>query len=166
MHPRNRYKICKPDFEKLGEKYPEFQAHLTKNEKGKLILDFKDPDSIKILTTCLLKEDYNINIDIPPDRLVPTLPLRLNYVHWIEDITNFWSKKQLKGIDIGKNFTFCFSENSCKWSILFWLHMHSIWHGIKRSWHFTEGGSVIVGVERVSVNYIQMPSTVKMEMKI
>ena len=27
---------------------------------------------------------------------------------------------------------------------LFWQHMHSIWHGIKISWHSTEGGSVIV----------------------
>ena len=36
---------------------------------------------------------------------------------------------------------------------LFLLHMHSIWHGIKRSWPSTEGGSVIVGVERVSVTY-------------
>ena len=32
---------------------------------------------------------------------------------------------------------------------LFWPHMHSIWHEIKRSWHSTEGGSVMVGVERV-----------------
>ena len=39
---------------------------------------------------------------------------------------------------------------------LFWPHMHSIWHGIKRSWHSIEGGSVIVGVE--SVSHIQTTS--------
>ena len=29
--------------------------------------------------------------------------------------------------------------------------MHSIWHGIKRSWHSIEGDFEIVGVERMSV---------------
>ena len=43
--------------------------------------------------------------------------------------------------------------------------MPSIWHVIKRSWHFTEGGPVIhvVGVERVSVTYRYLTSTGKNE---
>ena len=43
--------------------------------------------------------------------------------------------------------------------------MHSIWHGIKRSWFSTEGVSVIVGVEIVSVTYRYPARTVKMKMK-
>ena len=39
---------------------------------------------------------------------------------------------------------------------LFWPNMHSIWHGIKISWHSTKGGSVLVGVEKVSVTDNQL----------
>ncbi|XP_076435050.1 RNA N(6)-adenosine-methyltransferase mettl16-like [Babylonia areolata] len=101
MHPRNRYKIARPDFEALGKKYPEFKLHLVENTKGKPVLDFQDPEALRVLTICMLKEDYGFNIELPPDRLVPTLPLRLNYVHWIEDITKDWSKQDLNAIDIG-----------------------------------------------------------------
>lgn len=101
MHPRNRYKNKKPDFEALAEKYPEFKRHVVDNHKGKPVLDFKNPDAVRVLTTCLLQEDYGLKIEIPPDRLVPTLPLRLNYLHWIEDITRDWNKQELSAIDIG-----------------------------------------------------------------
>lgn len=101
MHPRNRYKCKRPDFDALAKKYPEFQQHIIENEKGKPVLDFKNPDAVRVLTTCLLQEDYGLKIDLPPDRLVPTIPLRLNYIHWMEDITNDWGKKELFAIDIG-----------------------------------------------------------------
>lgn len=101
MHPRNRYKYKKPDFKALAQKYPEFKVHVIENEKGKPVLNFENPDAVRVLTTCLLQEDYGLNVEIPPDRLVPTLPLRLNYVHWIEDIASDWNKKDLSGIDIG-----------------------------------------------------------------
>lgn len=85
------------------------QKYLIKNRyfnfqdvSGKVTIDFKDPHSLRILTKCLLKSDFGVDIEIPEDRLVPTLPLRLNYVLWIEDLLlaikrndNVW------GIDIG-----------------------------------------------------------------
>ena len=46
------------------------------------------------------------------------------------------------------------------------IYYHFLYFPIKRSWHFTEGGSVIVAVERVSVTNIYPASTVKMKMKI
>jgi methyltransferase len=105
MHPRNRYKYKKPDFEALASKYPDFKKFVTSNEKGKPWIDFKDTDALRLLTTLLLQEDYGLKVELPPDRLVPTLPLRLNYVHWIEDIVSDWDKKQLSGIDIGMSLT-------------------------------------------------------------
>lgn len=101
MHPRNRYKLSRPDFKALGQKYPELKVHLVENDKGKPVLDFQNPEALKVLTICMLKEDYGLKIELPPDRLVPTLPLRLNYVHWIEDITKGWNKQELNAIDIG-----------------------------------------------------------------
>lgn len=104
MHPRNRYKFVKPNFEALSVVYPEFKKYVSEGPKpGKLVYDFKNPDAIRVFTTCLLKEDFSYDIEIPPDRLVPTLPLRLNYVLWIEDIISDWGKQTLSGIDIGNN---------------------------------------------------------------
>lgn len=70
--------------------------------KGKVTIDFKDPQSLRVLTKCLLKADFNLDVEIPEDRLVPTLPLRLNYVLWIEDLTAAIGRDtDVRGIDIG-----------------------------------------------------------------
>ena len=47
----------------------------------------------------LLKEDFNLDVELPIDRLVPTLPLRLNYILWIKDIVG--SSSGIRGLDIG-----------------------------------------------------------------
>ena len=72
----------------------------TQDESGKVFLDFKNADALRALTRCLLKEDFDLSVELPTDRLVPTLPLRLNYIHWLEDIIGTDEKKW--GIDIGK----------------------------------------------------------------
>lgn len=69
---------------------------------GKVTIDFKDPQSLRVLTKCLLKKDFNLDVEIPSDRLVPTLPLRLNYILWIEDILAAVEIfTDVKGLDIG-----------------------------------------------------------------
>ncbi|CAH0751515.1 unnamed protein product [Diatraea saccharalis] len=101
MHPRNIYKTP-PDFAKLAENYPEFKCISKMDLSGKVTIDFKDPKSLRILTKCLLKSDFNVNIDIPEDKLVPTLPLRLNYILWIEDLMASIKRiTNINGIDIG-----------------------------------------------------------------
>ncbi|GAB1607970.1 RNA N6-adenosine-methyltransferase mettl16-like [Argonauta hians] len=102
MHPRNLYKKRKPNFKELALKYPDFKMHLEHNLAGKLVLDFKNPAALRLLSTILLKEDFGLEVDIPADRLVPTIPLRLNYIHWIEDlIASRQSSLPVRGIDIG-----------------------------------------------------------------
>ncbi|KAG8139892.1 putative U6 small nuclear RNA protein, partial [Naja naja] len=49
-------------------------------------VNFKDPQAVRALTCTLLKEDFGLQIDIPLERLIPTVPLRLNYIHWVEDL--------------------------------------------------------------------------------
>ncbi|XP_014770836.1 RNA N6-adenosine-methyltransferase mettl16 isoform X2 [Octopus bimaculoides] len=102
MHPRNLYKKRKPNFKELALKYPEFRSYLEQNLSGKLVLDFKNPAALRLLSTILLKEDLGLEVDIPTNRLVPTIPLRLNYIHWIEDlIVSHQSSLPVQGIDIG-----------------------------------------------------------------
>ncbi|XP_077579585.1 RNA N(6)-adenosine-methyltransferase mettl16 isoform X1 [Stigmatopora nigra] len=100
MHPRNRYKDKPPDFAYLASKYPEFQAHVQTNLSGKAVLNFKEPEAVRALTCTLLKEDFGLSIEIPLERLIPTVPLRLNYIHWVEDLID-GQKQPRRGIDIG-----------------------------------------------------------------
>lgn len=68
-------------------------------------IDFKNEETLRILTRVLLKHDFDLTVKIPPNKLVPTLPLRLNYVLWIEDLmthASFTKMEDVKGIDIGK----------------------------------------------------------------
>ena len=65
-------------------------------------VEFRDAAALRALTWTLLKNDFNIDLSIPLDRLIPTVPLRLNYILWLEDIFNSAVKRQLLGIDIGK----------------------------------------------------------------
>jgi methyltransferase len=66
--------------------------------------DFKNPEALKALTTTLLQKDFGLQVEIPSNRLVPTLPLRLNYLLWMEDLIGFLSKpreEETRGVDIG-----------------------------------------------------------------
>ena len=65
-------------------------------------MEFRDPASLRALTCALLKNDFNVDVSLPLDRLIPTVPLRLNYILWLEDIFGLSMKPQLRGIDIGK----------------------------------------------------------------
>lgn len=101
MHPRNIYKTKKPDFKVLASKYEQFKKDVEMDEKGKVKLDFKKPAHLKSLTWALLKDDFDLDVTIPLNRLIPTVPLRLNYLLWIEDIFRFKGSSKLHGIDLG-----------------------------------------------------------------
>ncbi|KAK1133799.1 hypothetical protein K0M31_011587 [Melipona bicolor] len=103
MHPRNKYKKV-PDFKELALLYSEFRDIAIVNLTGKIKIDFKNEESLRILTEVLLKHDFNLEVKIPPHKLVPTLPLRLNYILWIEDLmkhASFHEIKEVIGVDIG-----------------------------------------------------------------
>ncbi|XP_068441340.1 RNA N6-adenosine-methyltransferase mettl16 [Clinocottus analis] len=100
MHPRNRYKDKPPDFSYLASKYPDFQQHVHTSLAGRPVVNFKEPEAVRALTCTLLKEDFGLTIEIPLERLIPTVPLRLNYIHWVEDLID-GQKQPRRGIDIG-----------------------------------------------------------------
>lgn len=34
----------------------------------------------------MLEKDFGLKVEIPLDKLIPTVPQKLNYIHWIEDL--------------------------------------------------------------------------------
>nr|XP_039260363.1 RNA N6-adenosine-methyltransferase METTL16-like [Styela clava] len=104
MHPRNGYKDNPPDFIELSKQYPEFKPYVKYNPNGKAFVNFRIPSVVRILTKCLLNKDFELDVDLPSDRLSPTVPSRLNYILWIEDLLNATSQeftKQRHIVDIG-----------------------------------------------------------------
>ena len=49
-------------------------------------LDFSDPPALRELTCAVLERDFGLKVEIPLDKLIPAVPQRLNYIHWIEDL--------------------------------------------------------------------------------
>ncbi|KAK9711814.1 hypothetical protein K7432_007565 [Basidiobolus ranarum] len=103
LHERNVYRQKPPNFAKLAERYPEFGKYVNVNQGiGKI--DFKDPEAVRQLAYTLLKDDFDLEVDFPLDRLCPMIPNRLNYLLWIEDLlkaTKIDQEDIIKGIDIG-----------------------------------------------------------------
>lgn len=106
MHPRNIYRT-RTNFKELAIEFPEFRQHANQDVSGKVTIDFTNPEALRALTTSLLKRDFDLNVNIPSNHLVPTLPSRLNYIHWLEDILAILPSDctppgdVIRGIDIG-----------------------------------------------------------------
>eukprot|EP00730_Choanoeca_flexa_P001214 TRINITY_DN10532_c0_g1_i5.p3 TRINITY_DN10532_c0_g1~~TRINITY_DN10532_c0_g1_i5.p3 ORF type:complete len:174 (+),score=27.56 TRINITY_DN10532_c0_g1_i5:175-696(+) len=84
MHPRNRYNKP-PDFGSLAKSQPSLRPFLIETRHGHTI-NFKEPAAVKALTEALLAQDFGLLVELPIDRLIPTVPQKLNYLHWIEDL--------------------------------------------------------------------------------
>lgn len=126
MHPRNIYRK-KRNFAQLGTEYPEFGKLLKHFPNGNATIDYKDPNALRILTQTLLKKDFMLDVELPPDRLVPAVPQRLNYVLWIEDLVSSMNisdgqNRVIHGIDIGIGasciFPFLICRNNKNWKML------------------------------------------------
>jgi len=105
MHSRNKYKEHSPNFAKLAKQRPTLLPHLIQKTPNYFVINFKDPCALRELSCALLEQDFNLVLDIPLDRLIPRVPLRLNYVHWIEDLLMedgvIPSGSGVCGVDIG-----------------------------------------------------------------
>nr|XP_018902763.1 PREDICTED: methyltransferase-like protein 16 homolog [Bemisia tabaci] len=100
MHPRNIYRTP-PNFKELALQFPELRPYAKPDLNGKVQIDFKNQDALRVLLKVLLIKDFQLNIELPPEKLVPTLPLRLNYILWIEDLLEHAGLSNPVGIDIG-----------------------------------------------------------------
>ncbi|XP_050295563.1 U6 small nuclear RNA (adenine-(43)-N(6))-methyltransferase [Anthonomus grandis grandis] len=149
MHPRNIYKTP-PDFKQLAIQFPDFQKYVKLDISGKPVFDFKDPNALRALSRTLLKKDFNLDVEMPSNKLVPTIPLRLNYILWIEDLLGFIQKEGIvKGIDIGTGASCIYPLMAAK----------------KNNWKMlateTDDESVVCARKNIEMNNLQELITVK-----
>nr|CAB3263768.1 T-box-containing protein 2-like [Phallusia mammillata] len=131
MHPKNRYKHEPPDFEKLAECFPNFRKHVQHSKRTKKpFVNFRNPNAVRELSKCLLRNDFNLNVELPSDRLSPTVPSRLNYILWLQDLLQCLPTQNryvvfdigcgssciypLLGVKLNDNWTFIASEIDAK----------------------------------------------------
>ncbi|EDQ87441.1 uncharacterized protein MONBRDRAFT_27301 [Monosiga brevicollis MX1] len=119
MHPRNRYARRPPNFAQLADKcaklrpyvsYPddseakEAEGHArSQHRPRRAFIDFRDTNAIRALTEATLECDFNLLTDIPDGHLIPTVPQKLNYLHWLEDLlrTLVAPPDKVRVVDIG-----------------------------------------------------------------
>ena len=99
LHPNNPHK-GKYDFEVLSKNIPQLKEYIRKNPRGEDTIDFSDNEAVILLNKALLKTFYNIdNWDIPKSFLVPPIPGRADYIHYIAELLE--KKDNVKVLDIG-----------------------------------------------------------------
>ena len=99
LHPNNPQK-GKYDFEVLSKNIPQLKEYIRKNPRGEDTIDFSDNEAVILLNKALLKTFYNIdNWDIPKSFLVPPIPGRADYIHYIAELLE--KKDNVKVLDIG-----------------------------------------------------------------
>ncbi|KAF2187877.1 hypothetical protein K469DRAFT_748726 [Zopfia rhizophila CBS 207.26] len=95
------------DFKALAKNDENFKKI---SEKSKGFLNFQDPETMQILTKAIVKVDFGLHIDLPDDRLCPPVPIRWNYVSWVQSLIDttgpdytqtYDPTRQVMGLDIG-----------------------------------------------------------------
>ncbi|KAI8197658.1 hypothetical protein KHU50_009386 [Colletotrichum sp. SAR 10_65] len=69
-------------------------------------LDFNDPHAVIALNSALLREHFDLEVDLPADRLCPPIAQRHNYILWLKSLLDSTSYEQpdhrrVVGLDIG-----------------------------------------------------------------
>ena len=107
LHIRNKNRE-RYDLEALKVAVPELENHIKPNKYGNDSVDFANPVAVKLLNKALLNHYYGVkNWDFPEENLVPPIPGRADYLHYMADLlvqTNFGEMPtgdKITGLDIG-----------------------------------------------------------------
>lgn len=101
LHPRNKFNQSY-DIERLAKNVPDLRKYLLNLYDDQLSVDFTQPEAVFHLNKALLKTTYGIKgWRILPNSLVPTVPGRLNYIHYLADLLGEKKGAQVHILDIG-----------------------------------------------------------------
>jgi len=101
LHPRSFHN--KPyNFQELSVKTPELKQFIVKNREGIDTILFANPKAVYFLNKALLLHFYNVDYwDIPNQNLIPPIPGRADYIHYLADLLNADGSDKTTILDIG-----------------------------------------------------------------
>ena len=101
LHPRNKFNQ-EYDFIPLIKRVPELKKQLIKTPDDRTSLDFRDPKSVFLLNKALLESAYDLRgWEILENSLCPSIPGRLNYIHYLADLFKGRPGKPVRVLDVG-----------------------------------------------------------------
>lgn len=90
------------NFQELILKVPELENYVVKNPKGIQTILFSNPKAVYYLNKALLLHFYTLDFwDIPNKNLVPPVPGRADYMHYVADLLNVDKSNKTTILDIG-----------------------------------------------------------------
>eukprot|EP00941_MAST-03F_sp_MAST-3F-sp1_P005275 g5275.t1 len=101
---RSKYHDNAPDYAALANLYPSLLSEFVNiNKNGHARINWSDALANIAVQKTLLLHDFQLNCELPIDRLCPTVPSRANYIHWLQDLLALSpaSETPRRGIDIG-----------------------------------------------------------------
>jgi len=101
LHPRSFHN--QPyNFQELILKVPELKSFIVKNREGMDTLQFANPKAVYLLNKALLLHFYDLSYwDIPNQNLVPPIPGRADYMHYLADLLKVDTSQKVNVLDIG-----------------------------------------------------------------
>jgi len=101
LHPSSFHN--KPyNFQELTVKVPELKQFIVKNREGDNTVQFANPKAVYLLNKGLLLHFYNLDFwDIPNQNLVPPIPGRADYIHYLADLLKVDDSEKTTVLDIG-----------------------------------------------------------------
>ncbi|GAA5979297.1 hypothetical protein JCM11641_001986 [Rhodosporidiobolus odoratus] len=111
-----------PSFVQLADDVPDFAPFLRNAPSGGATIDWKDDVAVRALTSALLERDFQLSIELPEDRLCPTVPSRLEYVLFVLRLALLTSNApstskslpSLVGLDIGTGASAIYALLACR----------------------------------------------------
>lgn len=107
LHARNKNRD-RYDLKALTVAVPKLLQYVKPNKFGDESVDFSNPVAVKLLNKALLHHYYGIQYwEFPAENLVPPIPGRADYIHYIADLlveSNFGrmpAGNKITGLDIG-----------------------------------------------------------------
>ncbi|GAA5990356.1 hypothetical protein JCM10908_007330 [Rhodotorula pacifica] len=97
------------DYTELAEEVPELSPFLNATPQGRASIDFRSEEAVRVLNRALLKRDFELDVELPPDRLCPSVPGRLDYVLYCLELVRRTRRQQalnenpqvITGLDVG-----------------------------------------------------------------